>query len=188
MTSPVSICSNALISLGASPIADFNETGDRARMCANLYPSNRDALLRSHTWNCCIKRVALAADLTLPEYGFRGRYLLPGDWLRTVRLEGSSGWSAEYRQEGRYILTDGGASLRYVFRNENEGTWDTLLVEVMTALMAWRLSYPVTKSTSLRDSLGQEYARLLQQAKSIDSMEEPTDAFAEESPLISVRF
>lgn len=37
--SPVSVCSNALLMLGAQPINDFNENVDRARLAANLYPS-----------------------------------------------------------------------------------------------------------------------------------------------------
>ena len=36
MTTPVTICSNALLMLGDNPIADFEEDNDRARLAANL--------------------------------------------------------------------------------------------------------------------------------------------------------
>jgi hypothetical protein len=38
MASSISICSNALLALGAHPINDFDEDTDHARLCANLYP------------------------------------------------------------------------------------------------------------------------------------------------------
>ena len=188
MTTAVTICSNALLELGASPIASFDETGNQARLAANLYPPNRDALLRSHTWNCCVKRVSLSPLVGVPAYGFAFAYQLPGDWVRTIKLGNFADYSVDFRQEGRQLLCSANSlQLRYVFRNTNEGTWDDKLVEVMTALMKWRFAYPITKSTSLRDTLGAEYRMLLQQAKSIDSMEEPSEQIAEESPLISVR-
>lgn len=189
MATAVSICSNALLMLGAQPIASFDEAGDRARLCANLYPSNRDAVVRSHTWNCCVKRVALAALTTAPTYGFAYGYLLPSDWVRTIKVGQYADYAADFRQEGRTLMSDSNSLvLRYVFSNVDEGTWDALLVDVVTKRMAWVLAYPVTKSTSLRDSLRAEFMLAMAQAKSIDSMEEPSEQIAEDSPLISVRY
>lgn len=176
--------------LGKAPLSTFDDGTDVGRACANLYPQNRDALLRSHLWNCAVKRIQLTAMSPAPSFEFTNAYPLPGDWLRTIWLGRSgNGVNTEFRQEGRIILTDAAACyLRYVWRNEVEGSYDALLIEVLTARMAWRLAYPVTKSTSLRDQLGAEYRLLLQQAKSIDAMEEPGDMVADDSPLIAVRY
>lgn len=188
MATDVSICNDALLMLGAVPISDFNESGDRARLCANLFPANRDAVLRSHTWNCCVKRVSLSPLVDSPAYGWAYTYQLPGDWIRTIKLGNASDYASDFRHEGRLILSDSSAmSLRYVYKNTNAGTWDALLVDVMVKRMAWVLAYPVTKSTSLRESMMMDYERALKTAKSIDSMEEPSEQVAEESPLISIR-
>jgi hypothetical protein len=48
MATDVSICSNALLMLGDGPISDFTTVNDRTRLCANLFPQVRDAVLRSH--------------------------------------------------------------------------------------------------------------------------------------------
>ena len=193
MTTKVSICSAAIGELGRSPIASFDESSDVARLCANLYDTNRDALLRSHLWNCAVRSETLS-PIAMPtgfsNVAFSNAFLLPGDWLRTIRL-GSTRDSSNtcFRQEGRYLLTDSDSIvLRYVWRNEDPGTYDALLIQVLTALMKWRMTYALTKSTSLRDSNMQEYRLLLQQAKSIDSMEEPGDMVAEDTPLISARY
>ena len=61
MATAVSICSNALLMLGDNPINSFDESAtpgglDRARIADNLWPSTRNSILRSHPWNCAIKR------------------------------------------------------------------------------------------------------------------------------------
>lgn len=189
MTTAIEICSNALLELGQLPISSFDEGNDRARLCANLYPNERNAQLRSHFWNCAVKRVQLTPQVAVPAYGFKAKYLLPGDWLRTLRVGTDREASLDFRQEGREILCDAGSIfLRYVWRNENEGSWDALLIEVMQARMKWKLAYPITKSTSLRAELRDEWRLMLKQAKSIDSMDEPGESVADESPLITARY
>lgn len=188
MATAVSICSNALLMLGASPISSFDGSDDKARLASNLYPGQRDATLRAHTWNCCVKRVQLAPLSGVSTYGWQNAFQMPGDWVRTMRVGGSGNFVADFRQQQRTLLANATVvNLRYVFRNTNEGSWDDLLVDVLTKRMAWAMCYAVTKSTSLRDTLGQEFRLALQQAKSIDSMEEPGEMVAEDSPLISIR-
>jgi hypothetical protein len=68
--------------------------------------------------------------------------------------------------------------LRYIFRNEDESTWDAALVDVAEMMMQSKLAYAVTGSTSLRDSLAQEAAFLLKQAKAVDGQEEPPEELA----------
>ena len=60
MTTAVTICSNALLELGADPINSLEEGTKFARLCANLYPSLRDDVLRAHYWKCATKRVTLS--------------------------------------------------------------------------------------------------------------------------------
>lgn len=81
-----------------------------------------------------------------------------------------------YRVEGNRLLANQNVIyLRYLFRNEDESTWDSSLVNLAEAFMAAKLAYAVTGSASLRDSLTQEAAYLLRQAKSIDGQEEPPE-------------
>jgi hypothetical protein len=189
MTTSVSICSNALLELGVSGIADFGEGNDRARVCGALYPNLRNEVLRSHTWKSAVSRVQLSPMTDAPDYGFTKRYLLPSDWVRTMKVGGEGDWAVDFRQEGRYLLSNATPLfLRYVRRNENEGEWDDLLVSIMQMRVKWAICYAITKSTSLRDTLRQEYQQALMIAKSIDSMGAPTDQVAEQSPLIDARF
>lgn len=192
MTTAITICTSALIQLGKAPIASFRDPGDLARICANVYPAERDSLLREHPWNCVTKRVILAPSADAPAYGYSAQFVLPSDFLRLVSVGDTrySRYTADcFKLEGGRILASGTSlHLEYVFRNEVEATWDPKLVELMQARMLWKLAYPLTQSTSLREELRNEYGALAKVARSIDSQENPSDTFGDEFPLLAGRY
>ncbi len=95
----------------------------------------------------------------------------------------------DFRIEGRTILSSGTVlPIVYVFRNEQESTWDSKLIELMTARMLWKLAYPVTQSTTLRDELKAEYAQMARMARSIDSSENPSEELSNDFSLLRSRF
>lgn len=191
MATDISICSAALLQLGKAPIASFASPGDTARLCANLYPGERDSILRENDWNCAIKRDILAPMGAAPAFGFTAQFALPGDFLRMVSigdyLVGMPQCQA-FKVEGRAVLASGTVlPIVYVYR-ASEATWDSKLVELMTARMLWKLAYPVTQSTSLRDELKAEYVSMAKSARAIDAQENPSPALSDDFTLITGRY
>lgn len=187
MTSSVSICSNALVTLGGAPFSSFEEPKPHVRVAANLYPSVRDTVLRAHSWNCATDRVLLAPLAVAPAFDFTKQFQLPGDWLRTLQV-GEAGHTIPYRMERQRILASVDAlPLVYVFRNEVEDTWSTNLIHVMELAMAAAMAYAVTASISVRDSWRDEFARELKVAKAVDGQDDPPEEFAE-GQLYEARF
>lgn len=188
MTTGVSICSNALLMLGAQTINSFSDASalDRAKLCANLYPTVRNKLLRSHPWNCAVKRLVLSPDVAPPAFGYSNQFQLPTDCLRVLEVcEG--GANIDYRIEGRSIQANTSVlQLRYVFLNEDENTWDETLVELMTLAMAARMAYAVTQSAALEQSRMQELQMALRSAKAVDGQEEPPETLGD-FPLLQAR-
>lgn len=191
MATPISICSAALLQLGKNPIASFDEDGDLVRQCSNLYPGERDSLLRENDWNCATRRVVLAPSAEDPAYGFAAQFALPGDFIRLLAIGdiriGTPGCRS-FKVQGRSILASGAVlPIEYIYRAD-ESEWDGKLVELMTARMLWKLAYPVTQSTTLRDTLKDEYQAMARAARAIDSSENPTDTFgSEDFPFLAGR-
>lgn len=173
-TSAVQICSNALLLLGAQTINAFNEDNDRAKLASNLWENCRDAVLRGHPWNCAVKRVQLAADVDAPAFEWAYQYTLPGDWLRTLSV-GEEGEIIAYQMESGKILCDEEVKLRYIWKNTNVTTWDSMLVEAVTAYMAFTMAYPITKSASVQDAMANAYQFKLKQARAVDGQENPPE-------------
>lgn len=185
-TSAVQICSNALLLLGDRPISSFDEDSDRALIAANLWDNARQAILRSHPWNCAIKRVALAPETDAPAYDWAYQFALPGDCLR-VLFVGQAEAPDDYKLESRRILADvNPLYLEYLFDNKDVASWDAMLVETMQRYMAFLMAYPITKSNTTRESCFEEYKLLAKQCRAVDGQENPNEQ-AGDFPLLSAR-
>lgn len=183
----VSICSNALLMLGAKTINSLDEDNDRARLASNLFPMVRDYLLRGHPWNCAIKRVALAPDVETPAFDWDNQFTLPGDYLRTLSV-GEYGSEVPYQIEsGKLLCDDNPALLRYIWRNEEPNTWDEMLVWGCTQAMQAVFSYPITQSASLKQLVEQVCEAVLKKARAVDGQETPPETLGD-TPLLASRF
>lgn len=185
-TSPVSICSNALLMLGATTINDFGEDSDAARLASNLYAQVRDAVLRSHPWNCAVKRVALAPDVLAPAFDYTYQFSQPADWLRTLQV-GQYGQEADFRTEGlKFLCDDNPFYLRYIFRNDQESSWDAMLIHATSLMLKAAFAYPITKSASLATSSMQDAINYLKTCRAVDGQDDPPETLGD-FPLLAAR-
>lgn len=185
-SSAVEVCSNALLMLGAQPINSFDDEADRATLVSNLWPNMLDAVLRSHPWNCAVKRSVLAPDAATPAFDYSYQFTLPPDCLRVLSV-GEAGERPDFALEGRKILFDESSlNLRFVYRNSDIPSWDALLVQSAEAYVAMTCAYPITKSASVQKTMAELFEFKLRQARSIDGQENPPDDLGD-FPLIAAR-
>ena len=81
----LSICSDALILLGAAPLSSFTEGTDAAQACDRLYPDLRDSLLSRYPFSWSYIKVQLGRLSTTPINEFKYAYGLPGNMLSGVQ-------------------------------------------------------------------------------------------------------
>lgn len=191
MATDVSICSAALLRLGDRPINTLDEQTDRAILCANLYAQARDFVIRRHTWNSCIKRVALAPLATGPAFDWSYQFLLPPDCLRVLSVglkdEGLTPWRVEGSTSGRVVLCDENPCyLRYVFQNTDPATWDAGLVEAVTDYLCELLAYPITKSATVVELMQAKKERDGKVSRAIDGQEDVPES-STDAPFIASR-
>lgn len=187
MATKVSICSNALLLLGGKTINALNEGTDRARLASNLYDSLRDEMLRSHPWNCAVKRVILAPDVEVPAFDYGAQFTLPADWLKTISV-GTETSAPDYKHEAGKIVANGTSlALRYIFRNDNEATWDSMLVRAMELKMAAEMAYPVTGSASMADMMHNKLLQHMKGARALDGQDDPPQTLGD-FPLLQARY
>ena len=130
MASVIQICNSALNQLGASSITALTENSKNARLCNERYETVRDAVFRSHPWNCLIKRVQLAQDTATPAWGFSYQYTLPSDCLRVLQIKD---YDADYKIEGRKLLiNEADVYLIYLAQITDVNELDVLLRETIS--------------------------------------------------------
>jgi hypothetical protein len=169
MASEVEICNSALNQLGAGTILSLSENSKNGRICNARFETIRDAVLRSHPWNCAIKRQTLAQDTESPAWGFTYQYTLPSDCLRILGLEN---FYSDYKIEGRKVLTnDASVNIIYVYQLTDPNEMDVLLRETISAALAQDIAYAVTANSGIANQMSSKYLEKIREAKYADATE-----------------
>ena len=169
MASTVDICNGALNQLGATTILSLTEDSKNARLCNSRYTQVRDALFRTHPWNCLQKRIQIAADSTAPAWGFSFAYTLPADCLRLLRI---LDYDSNYKVEGRKILSNTSTmKILYISRVTDPNEYDELLRETLSASLSADIAFAVTSNNTTSQNMYQLYQEKLKDARLVDSTE-----------------
>ena len=169
MASVVDICNGALNQLGATTILSLTEDSKNARLCNSRYTQVRDALFRSHPWNCLQKRVQIAADTTAPAWGFTYAYTLPADCLRLLKI---LDYDSNYKVEGRKILSNTSSmKILYVARVTDPNEYDELLRETLSASLGADIAFGVTSNNQTASNMYNLFKEKLRDARFVDSTE-----------------
>lgn len=146
----ISICSDALIMLGAKAISSFNDGTDESSTCDRLYPDVRDSMLVQYPWSFTLKKVKLARLVTVPNSVWRYEYQLPGDRLgnpRAVYNRGNPGSPVQkdWEIQGDKLLTNlDEVFIDYQYQTP-EFAMPQYFVQLLKYMMAWHLAMPITE-------------------------------------------
>ena len=169
MASTVDICNGALNQLGATTILSLTEDSKNARLCNSRYTQVRDAVFRSHPWNCLQKRVELAQSTTTPPWGYKFKFDLPGDCLRLLRI---LDFDSNYQVEGRSILSNNSSmKILYISRVTDPNQYDENLRETLSAALAADIAYAITSNNTTQQNMIALYQEKLKDARFVDSTE-----------------
>ena len=178
--SKVSVANMVLTLLGEAAITSFDDETDEARAVKRVYDITLDAALRDHNWNFAQLRRGLAKSAAKPEYDFDNQYVLPTDpyCLRVLEtdLDEDEPWRIETyfvgAEKSRVLLTDAcSVEILYVARMDDPAIWDGLFTEAFVFDLAYRLSYTVTRNSTLTAVLQKEKDLAWRRARSRDGQE-----------------
>ena len=169
MASVVEICNGSLNQLGATTILSLTEDSKNARLCNSRFTQVRDAVFRSHPWNCLQKRVELAADTTATAWGFSYAYTLPADCLRLLRI---LDYDSNYKVEGRKILSNTSSmKILYIGRITDPNEYDESLRETLSAALGADIAFAVTSNNQTATNMYNLFQDKLKDARFVDSTE-----------------
>ena len=174
MASVVDICNGALNQLGATTILSLTEDSKNARLCNSRFTQVRDALFRTHPWNCLQLRASLAKDATAPAWGFSSAFTLPADCLRLLYI---IDYDSNHKVEGRKILSNTDTmKILYIGRITDPNEYDELLRETLSASLAADIAYGVTSSNPVAQNMYTLFQDKLRDARFVDSTEGQNNA------------
>ena len=175
MGSKVDLANEALLLLGANTITSFTDNDSNAVLVNRFYDSERDALLRSHRWNCAVTTANLASLADTPIIDWEFKFTLPTDpyCLRVLDVRTVTGdIKLDFAIQGRELLTEESAiDITYIQRLEDTMLYDSLLYQALVFRMAWKLAFPVTRSNTDKQQMAQLYDAIVRDARAVDSQE-----------------
>ena len=175
MGSKVDLANEALLLLGANTITSFTDNDSNAVLVNRFYDSERDALLRSHRWNCAVTTANLASLADTPIIDWEFKFTLPTDpyCLRVLDVRTVTGdIKLDFAIQGRELLTEESAiDITYIQRLEDTMLYDSLLYQALVFRMAWKLAFPVTRSNTVMQQMAQLYDAIVRDAREVDSQE-----------------
>jgi hypothetical protein len=148
----ISICSDALIMLGAKAITSFNDGTDESSACDRLYSDIRDSTLATYPWTFSFKKIQLAQLLTNPTSVWKYQYQLPGDKISNPRAVYNSAnpgspVQKDWEIQGDVLMTNlTSVYIDYQY-SLGEFAMPQYFVQLLKYMMAWHLAMPITEQS-----------------------------------------
>lgn len=154
--SALSVCSDALMLLGAAPISSFNEGTDEANVCDRLYSDVKNTTLQMYPWSFSFKKVQLARTVDTPVNEWAYEYQLPSDRIGPPRAAFNSAQIGarpftQWEIYGDKLLTDATTVVidyQYSIAEDSMPVW---FIQLMKYQMAWHLAEPITDQVAKTD-------------------------------------
>lgn len=156
----ISICSRALMNLGASPITSFETPNDDvAAMLKVTYPEIRDTIISSYAWECMKVRKELTRAAGSPG-GYSYAYIIPGDMLGGPSgvfpsIDAKVGTSAFEVRRNRIVTDLPRVWVEYQARRV-EAEWPAWFADLVTAAVAAEIAFFVTDQQSVKSDWEQK--------------------------------
>ena len=183
----ISLSSRALVKLGASDIASFNEATTEAKVAAQLYDPTLEGLLAQYPWRFALAQSTLNRLAQNPTADYQYAYQLPNNLIRILSAGNgykSSGLNYKIVKERLYTNAEH-VVISYIFR-PSEDLFPPFFVSALIAKLAAEFCLPLTESTTRTDYMLKLADEELKAAKLADSQQSVPSCFQDFS-LIEVR-
>lgn len=167
----------ALMKCGAKPlISSLSELSPNGRVCNLFYGAVRDAVLRSHPWNCALHRTTITALVAAPDSDWDHQYQLPTNpyCLRMLQVGTLEDQPTRWTIEGRRLLTnENSPPIVYVKRITDTNEFDSLLIDALILKLAIKIAMPVSTDARIVKGLIDELESIsLPESRSVDGQEQ----------------
>lgn len=177
----VSICSQALLLVGANEINSFSDQSRESKICNYLYATVLDDVLSRHPWRFSVNQKQLAQLTATPLYEFQYAYQLPTDMLRLISAESI----LPYQIYENMLYTDADSmNVTYQFR-PGESKFPPYFVRLMVLEMAAMLASSLVEDEGKMANFKELADRQERKARNTDSQQSPSRSYRQHNNILA---
>ena len=183
----ITLCSKALIKIGAKSITSFEEETAEAEVANQLYEPTLQNLLASYPWRFALTQKALARLTEKPISDYQYAYQLPNDCVRVLSAgQNIKSSGLNYKIVGQKLYTNANEVVLNYIRRPEENSFPAFFTEALIGKLATEFCLPLTESTARTDYIKKLSDGEIASARLMDSQQNINSSFQDFS-LIEVR-
>ena len=183
----ITLCSKALIKIGAKSITSFEEATTEAEVANQLYEPTLQNLLASYPWRFALTQKKLARLTEKPISDYQYSYQLPNDCVRVLSAgQNIKSSGLNYKIVGQKLYTNTESVVLNYIRRPEENTYPAFFVDAFVGKLAAEFCLPLTESTTRTDYIKKMAESSIAAARLVDSQQNVHSSFQDFS-LIEVR-
>lgn len=175
-SSPVDVCSRALILIGAEPITSFDDGNNEALIASNMYEDIARSSLVNTRWRFSTNQVVLNRLTEPPTGRFDAAYQLPSGWLMTHTVTVND-TPIEYQTYGNKLFCNESTTselvLDFTYR-ANEQNWPSYFTVAVEYELASVFAVGLARDQSLAQLMSQQASIAMVKARNLDAQQQTT--------------
>ena len=175
-SSPVDVCSRALILIGAEPITSFDDGNNEALIASNMYEDIARSSLVNTRWRFATNQAVLNRLSDAPTGRFDAAYQLPSGWLMTHTVTVND-TPIEYQTYGNKLFCNETSSaelvLDFTYRAD-EQNWPSYFTVAVEYELASVFAVGLARDQSLAQLMSQQASIAMVKARNLDAQQQTT--------------
>lgn len=173
--SALTIINEALVRVGANPIASLDDASAQALAATNLFYSVSDELLADFPWTFALRERSLARFAERGDRLLAGKYTfqLPSDSLRVLGLL----CHTPFRLAGDQLYSDAEDARLVYIAKVAPSAWSAGFRQLVALELAAAFAITITDSSNRANLFYAEAARVRPRLRSLDSQQTPAQVF-----------
>lgn len=173
-SSPIDVCSRALILIGADPITSFDDNSNESLVAVNMYEDIARSALVNSRWRFSTNQVVLNRLSEAPTGRYDAAYQLPSGWLMTHAVTVND-TPIEYQTYGSKLFCDESSTstliLDYTYRAD-EQDWPSYFTIALQYELASAFAVGLARDQGLAQLMSSQAQIAMIRARSLDSQQQ----------------
>jgi hypothetical protein len=175
-SSPIDVCSRALILIGAEPITSFDDGNNEALIASNMYEDIARSSLVNTRWRFATNQAVLNRLTAAPTGRFDAAYQLPSGWLMTHTVTVND-TPIDYQTYGDKLFCDQSSTselvLDFTYR-ANEQDWPSYFTVAVEYELASVFAAALARDQNLAQLMSQQATVSMVRARNLDAQQQTT--------------